>query len=51
MRDTQTILHKEWTNNWENEILQKSKLRSYILFKEEYFSENYVNYCIPHQER
>ncbi len=47
----QNILKKIWTNNCENEILQKPKHTSYILFKNAYCKESYVNYCMHREER
>ncbi len=30
---------------------QKAKLRTYVLFKENYCTENYLTYCMSHQQR
>ncbi len=32
-------------------LYTKPKLRTYVLFKEKYFTENYVKYCMSHQQR
>ena len=40
-----------FNNNWCNDLATKPKLRSYILFKDEYCSEKYVKFCTNRQER
>ncbi len=47
----QNSLHKVFTDKWLNDIQLKRKLRTYILFKNEYSTEQYVNFCIPRQDR
>ncbi len=41
-------LYKE---EWKNSILLKPKLRTYILFKDNYDTEDYVKYCLPRLQR
>ena len=36
--------------NWSQTIIDKPKLRTYILFKEEYYTENYVKLNLSHSE-
>ncbi len=33
--------------DWKNSILPKSKLRSYVTFKEDIETESYIKYCMP----
>ncbi len=33
-------------DEWKNTLYTKPKLRTYVLFKENYCTENYVKYCI-----
>ncbi len=47
----QNSLHKVFTYKWLNDIQLKPKLRAYILFKNEYNTEENVNCCRPRQDR
>ncbi len=47
----QNSLHKVFTDKWLNDIQLKPKLRTYILFKNEYSTQEYVNICKPRQDR
>ncbi len=47
---TQNILHKVLTDKWVNVIQLKPKLRTYILFKNKYSTEEYVNVWRPRQD-
>ncbi len=41
----------KWINEWKNALRTKPKLRTYILFKEEFGNEDYVKYCMSHFQR
>ncbi len=47
----QNSLHEVFTDKWLNDIQLKPKLRTYILFKNEYSTEEYVNFCGPRQDK
>ncbi len=47
----QDSLHKLFTDKRLNDIQLKPKLRTYILFKNEYSTEEYVTLCRPRQDR
>jgi hypothetical protein len=38
-------------DEWKNNLYTKPKLRTYVLFKEKYCTENYVKYCMSRQQR
>jgi len=38
-------------DEWKNNLYTKPKLRTYVLFKENYCTENYVKYCMSRQQR
>ncbi len=41
------VVNDEWKTN----LYLKPKLRTYVLFKQNYCTENYVKYCMSHQQR
>ncbi len=41
------VVNDEWNTN----LYIKPKLRTYVLFKENYCTENYVKYCMFRQQR
>ncbi len=51
IHEMQNSLYNIFTDKWLNDIQLKSKLRTYILFKNEYSKEEYVNFCRPRQDR
>ncbi len=51
IHEMQNSLHKIFTDKWLNHIQLNSKLRTYILFKNEYSTEEYVIFCSPRQDR
>ncbi len=38
-------------DKWKNNLVNKPKLRTYISFKEQFCTEDYVKLCIPRKER
>ncbi len=38
-------------NEWKTNLYTTPKLRTYVLFKENYCTENYMKYCISRQQR
>ncbi len=44
-------LNDSYHNEWRNNIQNKPKLRTYILFKNNYDTEDYVKYCLPRLQR
>ncbi len=51
IHEMQNSLHKVFTDKLLNDIQLKPKLRTYILFKNEYCTEQYVNFCRHRQDR
>ncbi len=49
--EMQNALKGVFIEKWQSELVQKPKLRTYICFKDEYCTENYVKYCISRRER
>ncbi len=49
IHEMQNSLYKVFTDKWLNQL--KPKLRTYILFKNEYCTEQYVNFCRHRQDR
>ncbi len=47
----QNSFHKVFTDKLLNDIQLKPKLRTYILFKNEYSTQEYVKFCRPRQDR
>ena len=48
MKDSLT---SHYSAKWLQDVQQKPKLRTYILFKELYSTEQYVKFCLPRKER
>ncbi len=51
IHEMQISLHKVFTDQWLNDIQLKPKLRTYILLKNKYSTEEYVTFCRPRQDR
>ncbi len=47
----QNSLYKVFADKWLNDIQIKPKLRTYIVFKNEHSTEDYVTLCRPRQNR
>jgi hypothetical protein len=45
LKIAETILDSKASISWKNELYTKTKLRTYITFKENFKTENYVEFC------
>ncbi len=51
IRELQICNHNIWKDKWNFFLPNKPKLKTYISFKEQYCTEDYVKLCIPRKER
>ena len=51
IRELQIVIDNIWKEKWKNNVPFKPKLRTYMSFKEQYCTEEYVKFCIPRKER
>ena len=51
LESVQFKLRDKWSENWKNSLISKPKLRTYVLFKEEYVTEDFVKYCYSRSRR
>ncbi len=50
IRELQICNNNIWRNKWKTILPNKPKLRTYILFEEQYCAEDYVKLCIARKE-